>query len=322
MAFQEIRYNANIWSVDLIEPNLEERNSNESDLKKQNLSNSAPTNKLSEPNRIIQSIKYNNFPTFSPDGKYIAFTSNRQGKAAIWIYSLASKKQTKLLSLAKIDLVIPNWSNDGKTVLVSGRGEDGYRCYQVNVESGEYQPINLIASPHHACVYSDNGDIFAVSKELSKISTLLKLTVNGELQQLTDFGVSRVQPTNLGTLIYSLENDDGLYSMDLNGQQQQLILKGFSHSLDDHWTVQGSYLYYPKVKEGKGIWQRNLKTGEEQIITTELPSAIGLTLSVNPTHSLLVYSRTDSRQSNIYLSTVQELFPQVKESSSRSNDGH
>lgn len=298
LAFQEIRYNANIWSVDLIEPFLNDN---------------ALTGQVSEPKRIIQSIKYNNFPAFSPDGNYIAFSSNRQGKSAIWLYSLADKKQVKLLSLPNIDLVMPNWSADGKKLLVSGRGIDGYRCYKIDVESGKYQAINLITSAHYACVFSDNGDVFAITKEPSEQSQLLKLTVNGKIKQLTDFAIGRVQTTNLGTLIYSLESDNGLYSMDLNGQQQQLILKDFSHNLDEHWTVQGSYLYYPKVKEGRGIWRRNLETGEEQKVTTELPSTIGLTLSVDPSHSLLVYSQTDSRQSDIYLSNIQQLFSQENE---------
>ena len=289
LAFQEIRYNANIWSIDLTDNN-------------------------SLPDRIIQSIKYNNFPVFSPDGKQIAFVSNRQGKSAIWLYSIETKKQTKLLAIPKLDLLTPNWSGDGRKLLVSSRGPDGYRCYQIDLENNELQVISAIKPAHYGCIYSDQGDIFAISKEPSEISKLLKLNLAGEVKALTKLGVARIQVTNFNRIIYSLTDEDGLYSMDFYGQNKRTILEGFSHKLDEHWAVQGAYLYYPKLDvkssetspETRGIWKRNLHSGEEEMVTKELPSAIGLTLNVNPAHSQLVISRTDSRVSDIYLAEITE----------------
>ncbi|NQY64940.1 MAG: hypothetical protein HRT38_14655 [Alteromonadaceae bacterium] len=91
---------------------------------------------------------------------------------------------------------------------------------------------------------------------------------------------------------------------------KKTVLEDFSQKRDGDWTVQGAYLYYPKLnvksQENKGIWKRNLHTGEEEMVTKELPSAIGLTLNVNPAHSQLVLSRTDSRVSDIYLAEFTE----------------
>ncbi|WP_444996600.1 winged helix-turn-helix domain-containing protein [Aliikangiella sp. IMCC44359] len=279
LAFQEIRYNANIWRVDV-------------------------NDKSSKPTRIIESIKYNNFPAFSPSGKQIAFSSNRQGKSAVWLYSLETKKQTKLISLPELDMIMPQWSHDGKKLIVSSKGADGYRCYQIDPTTQQYQIISTILQPHFGCVYSKYGDIFAITKDQSKLSKVLKLEPNGIVKKLTENSVSRIQVSNFDSLVYSLPKQNGLYSMDFNGKNRQTILTDFSYQFDEHWTVQGDYLYYPKLDKEKGIWQRHLITGEEQKVTSELPSAIGLTISVNPEHSQLIFTKTDNRQADIYLATM------------------
>ncbi|TQV87646.1 winged helix-turn-helix domain-containing protein [Aliikangiella coralliicola] len=282
LAFHEVRYSANIWSVDL-------------------------TDDSQAPKKIIESTKYDNFPAFSPDGQQIAFTTNRHGNSEVWLYSAATQQQSKLVATPGLNMFMPNWSSDGEQLLVSSRGAEGYRCYQVSVKNGKAQPIKLIKQAHYACLFSEEGDIFAVSKVPDEISQLLKLNTDGTLEILTEEGARRIQITNSGTLIYSIPNKDGLYSVDLAGQNRQTILPGFNHSLDDHWTVQGNYLYYPKIEGQRAIWRYDLTTGKEKIVTTELPSAIGLTMSVNPQQTKLVLSRTDSRQSDIYLSKLNSL---------------
>lgn len=279
LAFQEVRYNANIWQLDL-------------------------TDDKAVPEQIIQSIKYNNFPSYSPDGQQIAFVSNRKGKAAIWVYSLASKQQSQLLAIQDADLVQPNWSADGSQLLVSSRSATGYGCYQVNIATTLYKPLYDVTGQHHGCQYSPQGDIYGISKQPDQTSSLIKISKSGKSTPLTDFSVERLLVTQNNKIIYSLPNKNGLYLMDLDGQNHQLLAKDFNAQLDGHWAVQGDYLYYPKLEPNKGIWRRHIETGEEQKVTDILPTAIGLTLSVSPNHSQLIYSQTDGRQADVYLADV------------------
>lgn len=280
LAFQEVRYNANIWQLDL-------------------------TDDKAAPEQIIQSIKYNNFPNYSPDGKQIAFVSNRKGKAAIWVYSLASKQQSQLLAIPDADLVQPNWSADGRQLLVSSRGATGYSCYQINLATKLYQPLHGVTEQHHGCQYSATQDIYAISKQPDEKSTLIKIPKNGRVTQLTDFSVERLQVTQNNKIIYSQPNKNGLYLMDIDGQNNQLLVKDFDAQLDGHWTVQGEYLYYPKNQPNKGIWRRHIQTAKEHQVTDILPTAIGSTLAVSPNHTKLVYSQTDGRQADVYLADIQ-----------------
>jgi len=279
LTYNEVRYNANIWNVDLNEHSA-------------------------KPNKIIGSIKYNNHPAFSPDGQQIAFSSNRQGRIEIWLYSLLTEQQTKLLAIPGLNLFMPRWSEDGKRLIISSRGKNGYRCYEVDATNGEYHPLMLIKEPHYSCEYANNGDIYAVSRIPEHPSNLIKLSPDGTVRNLVEDSVSRLEKSGIGTIVYSLKNKQGLYSIDLDGNNKKLVLEHFNNSLDEHWTVQGHYVYFPKLDNQKGIWRIDLRNDKEEFVTSNLPSAIGLTMSVNFDHSRLLISRTDNRQVDIYVSTI------------------
>jgi len=279
LTFQDIRYNTNIWNVNL----------NDQD---------------EAPSRIIKSIKYNNNPVFSPDDKHIVFTSNRGGKGGIWLYSQETKEQKKLLLIPELNLFMSNWSSDGKKLLVSTRSKDGYRCLELTIKTGIYQPLSEIKQEHYSCIYANNGEIFAVTKTPEKSSKLLKLTTDGEVVMLGLDNINRIEADANGSIIYSVTDQNGLYSIDYNGTNNKILLPNFYYNHDNNWTVRGNYLYFPRLNEQKGIWRYHLLTAEESFVTPHLPSTIGLTMNVSHDHSQLLISRTESRQSNIYLAKI------------------
>lgn len=279
ITYQEVRYNANIWQFKL----------NHLDAK------ATP---------LIESIKYNNFPSYSPDGKSIAFVSNREGKAGVWVYDVATKQQNKLLSIAGLDLIMPSWSKDGKRMLVSSRGAKGYSCYLVDPRSGSYQSLNAFQQSHYGCQYSQEGEIFAVSKSKTEVSQILKFDHNGKTHQLTDSGVMRIQLSSINKIVYTKPNEDGLYSMDLFGGNNQVLIKDFNRDWDGNWLVKDQFLYYPKIGNDRGIWRLNLENHLDEMVTKELPSSIGLTLSVNSEHSQILMSKTDNRIADIYVAEI------------------
>ncbi len=281
LAYREVQFNANIWRLDLTDENP-------------------------QPEKIIESIKYNNFPTFSPDGTQVAFISNRSGRGELWLYSLVTKQQQLLYKLPQHDLVLPNWSPQGNKVVVSRRGPAGYRCIEIDLHTKQQTVIDNIVENHFACVYGQDGGMFAILKTHNGNSGLIKLDRNGASHSVSQLSFSRIEITSAGDLIYSLTNKDGLFLMDNQGNNPQTLLASFSRTLDGFWTVQGDFLYYPKTRGSRGIWRRNLNSGAEQRVTSELPSTVGLSIDVNSDHSQLIYSQTDSVQADIYITHLDQ----------------
>src|SRR5437660_1206917 len=97
------------------------------------------------------------YPRFSPDGKWIAFSSDRNGNLDVFL--IPSEGGTaKPLTFHSADDTVLGWTPDSRAVLFSSnRGEDFMpRLYTVSVEGGLPRP----AGPDmglYAC-YSPDGD--------------------------------------------------------------------------------------------------------------------------------------------------------------------
>lgn len=81
------------------------------------------------------------YPRFSPDGKWIAFSSDRNGNLDVFIMPSGGGAVKQLTSHSSDDSVL-NWTPDGRGILFSSnRGEDfAARLYTVGVDGG--MPVN------------------------------------------------------------------------------------------------------------------------------------------------------------------------------------
>ncbi|MEW6990745.1 winged helix-turn-helix domain-containing protein [Colwelliaceae bacterium 6441] len=281
LAFLDVRYNANIWSVNL----------------------SDESGQLSP---LIRSIKYNNMPSFSPDGKQIAFTSNRQGKGAIWLYSLVTNTQRKLFSLDEENLILPTWSANGDKLLVSYKNASQYGCYQYDMANQHYESVGNFDSEYYSCIYASSGDIFAITKDDNEASQLIKISKNKTVTQLTTESVNKIMLLSDNVLIYSSNNKNGLQVMSTSGEKLAHVLPHLSFKLHEHWTALDGVIYYPKLDGKSGVWRYHVDSTQETFVTEYLPSAIGNTLAISPDQGLLLICRTDSVDSDIFISHLTE----------------
>ncbi|HTA68188.1 MAG TPA: amidohydrolase family protein [Bryobacteraceae bacterium] len=91
-----------------------------------------------EATRITSGLPFDSQPIFSPDGKLIAFTSDRDGSDNLWI-AKADGSDPKQLSKDKDgDFISPSWTPDGEYVLVS-RNQQGLGTHEIwmyNIHGG------------------------------------------------------------------------------------------------------------------------------------------------------------------------------------------
>jgi len=88
--------------------------------------------------RITSGLPFDSQPIFSPDGKLIAFTSDRDGSDNLWIANADGSDPKQLSKDKNGDFISPSWTPDGEYVLVS-RSPEGLGTHEIwmyNIHGG------------------------------------------------------------------------------------------------------------------------------------------------------------------------------------------
>jgi tricorn protease len=104
------------------------------------------------------------YPRFSPDGKWIAFSSDRNGNLDVYIIPSTGGTVKQLTSHSADDTVL-NWTPDGSRVLFSSQRGEGFMpmLYTVSVEGG--MPVSAGADMGVQGSYSPDGRHLAYNQK-------------------------------------------------------------------------------------------------------------------------------------------------------------
>jgi Tol biopolymer transport system component/imidazolonepropionase-like amidohydrolase len=99
--------------------------------------------------RIFGDISFESQPKWSPDGKKIAFISDRSGAENLWLCDPDGKNPKALTKGNKQSFVSPAWTPDGKYVLASksGGGIGANQIWMYHVDGGSGVPVAAPAAP-------------------------------------------------------------------------------------------------------------------------------------------------------------------------------
>lgn len=108
--------------------------------------------------RLTSTPAVEDTPHFSPDGKWVAFTSNRTGSSSVYIVSVNGGK-AKRLTWHTSSSAAAGWTNDGKNVLFASNRDAAPssfdRLYTVSVKGGP--ATKLMEQMATSGSYSSNG---------------------------------------------------------------------------------------------------------------------------------------------------------------------
>ena len=162
------------------------------------------------------------FPQYSPDGKKIAFHSDRGGTVQIWTCNLDGSGCLQLTSMAGSSQGTPRWSPDGRLISFDSN-TNGFQVYTIDAEGGKPRQmtsgtgVNIIASWSH-----DGRWIYFGSTRSGRFEIWRMSSAGGEPVQVTrNGGTAALESPDGKTLYYTKNNGpDGIWKMPLEGGQE------------------------------------------------------------------------------------------------------
>ena len=211
--------------------------------------------------RITSTPAVESFPKFSPDGKWIAFSSNRSGNTAVYIAPVTGGEATRL-TWHPSDAYVRGWTPDGREVLYASSRETapvGYnKLWKVSRDGG---PATQVSSQWgNDGSYSPDGSRIVIDR-MSRWDeewrayrggqntplVILNLTDNSEVM-LPNESTTDILPSWLGEKIYFLSDRDwtaNIWSYTPASGQLEQVTK-FTGS-DVKWvSVCGEHLAYER----------------------------------------------------------------------------
>lgn len=284
LAFTTEKFDLNIWRVDLKGPNQ----------------------KPGPPFRLIASTQVEEYPAFSPDGRRIAFMSERSGTQEIWVCDTDGSKAAQLTSFGGAAIYGPSWSPDSRnialTVAQNGMKED---IYVISANGGVPQRLTTNPAEDKWPDWSHDGKWIYFSSTRSGQEEIWKMpSSGGDAVQITrNFGDMPQESTD-GRLLFYMKGwpvAASVWRASVDGTQEARVVDSVDG--DGEWAVgkDGVYFVTPPDKMGHSdICIYEFPTGQiRRILTVQRP--VGNHIAVSPDGRTIIYPQSDESGSVLML---------------------
>ena len=287
LAYVAPKSKISIWSIDL----------------------SGPARSPGAPFQFIPSTRNDSFPAYSPDGKRVAFNSDRSGHIEIWACNSDGSNAVQLTSIGAADAVAPKWSPDGRSIAFSATIGDNEDIYVVSANGGSPRRLTTDPAGDMWPSWSRDGQwIYFRSNRGDKALIWKTPASGGEAIQITRNDGDKPLESPDGKHLYYMKGDRypeqcSVWKMPVGGGEETMVLD--SVHCDGFWEVQEEGIYYFAKPDEKGRSEIRLyefATGKtRKILMLDLQSFPFASLTASPGGRVILYSKYDQAGSDLML---------------------
>jgi Tol biopolymer transport system component len=266
---------------------------------------------LARPNRpvgpspVAPSTYDDHTPDYSPDGKRLAFASNRSGDEEIWIADSDGSNAVQATSMKGPLCANPRWSPDGTRILFTSRREGSQDLYLLFPDTGDYRRITDDPAEEVEPRWSRDGRwIYFGSNRTGRPEVWKMPAGGGAAKRITQHGGLSASESPDGRFLYYAKNfssPTSVWRVPVDGGEEALVVHGLSYSLNFVVAERGLYfLAVGDAPQKTAIMFFEYATGK----TTSLFAVnkwwwLGMALS--PDERTLMYSIVDGWGSDLML---------------------
>jgi Tol biopolymer transport system component len=237
------------------------------------------------------------FPQFSPDGKRIAFYSNRGGSIQVWVANRDGSQAGALTAMTGTT-GSPRWSPDGQQISFDSNSGGPYRVYLISADGGQPRPVS--PGQGYGSSWSHDGRwIYFVSGGTGDEQVWKVPSSGGEAVRVTQHGGSGPLESPDGKTLYFVKKD-GVWKIPVEGGEEKQLIADV-YRVNYAVTDKGIYFTPRNARDGSSSVQFfDFATGKATSIV-KITKPLDLGIGVSPDGRTLLYSQVDVTGSNLML---------------------
>jgi Tol biopolymer transport system component len=267
------------------------------DIWRADLNNGRPA--VRPPTKLISSTRVEHEPRYSPDGKRVAFCSNRSGGLELWVCNSDGSNPVQLTSFGGPSYTGgPHWSPDGQLIVFSNTAHGKVQVYVISSEGGRPKPLAIEEQES----WSRDGKWIYFASNRTGSRQLWKMPWpptgqdRGAIQVTKEGFDGPAAESHDGTLVYYL-NGGGLWRSPVGGGEERRVLRSV---LNNNFAVVPEGIYFIPSSPPYSVRFLGFSSGKEVAILT-LPREPSWGFSVSADGRWLLYSEYEAVRSDLML---------------------
>jgi Tol biopolymer transport system component len=267
-----------------------------------------------QPASFIASTRIENNPHISPDGRRVAFTSDRSGSDEVWSCDADGKTPVQLTNLGSVHSHGLSWAPDGRFITFSALVNGNADIYIVSAEGGNPRRLTTDPSTEIEPAWSRDGQwIYFVSNRTGRGEVWKMPAAGGPAVQLTNAGATNPVEAADSRSVYVIKgaaqrlrrSEPGLWQVPTEGGEETRVLAA---NVDPgNWAVMAGGIYYLTRQPGQSLYTVEFfdfaTRQTAQITTLDGPRGTFLIsgLTVAPDEHSILYAQRDKLDYDLML---------------------
>ena len=258
-----------------------------------------PTSGTGDPVRIVSSTLNDMTPNYSPDGRQIAFCSDRSGSLEIWVAANDGSRPEQLTSFGSGESCTPRWSPDSRDLVFDSNAEAGqFEVYRISADGGQPKRLTNSAETDGIASFSRDGRWIYFMSNRSGRAEIWKLpAAGGEPVQVTaNGGYAALESVDGRTLFFTKSQPGSLWSMPAAGGVETSVLERI---MGRNFVPADDGIYFVSFEDGT-FWHRFLEFASGTVRPIrQLPRSPHNIISISADQRWLAYAQVDQAGSDI-----------------------
>jgi Tol biopolymer transport system component len=258
-----------------------------------------------KPEKLITSRWNNEAPSYSPDGRRIAFSSDRRGPWSLWV---SDEDGANPVQLTDLPCGVPQWSPDGRRIVCISGASGNPEVYVVDSEGGVPRRLTHDPSEKTTATFSRDGRFIYYASDISGGWQIWKMPADGGSSvQVTRGGGYFAQESWDSRYLYHSKAHDGggLWRVPVEGGEEAPV-SGVNPPTWTYWALSRDGIYWATYHGG--IWHEDYKvhffdfrTGRSEMLFRKQGPYDTLWLAVSPDEKWILYGEAPVVQSELML---------------------